>query len=138
MLDVNGLKEALVSAIQSAPFPGSASLLSAAIVGYVQANGTAKSPTISYILAPASGAGWISLIDKASSSGVGDYIISDGAVSEFAGSSKVIPGPTGVITVPMVFNTSAKVSDLSNITDFDQVWLEISKALIEFFKPEIE
>lgn len=138
MLDVNELKKKLMTAVQGGSFPASGSLLSAAIVSYVQANGDATPPTISFTLGPASGTGWALLIPKASSTGVADYIISDAIATEFAGSSKVIPGPTGVMTVPMSFNTGAKVEDMSNVKDYEETWEKISKAIIEFFKPEIK
>lgn len=138
MLDKNGLKEVLKTAVQSGAFPASGSALSGAIISYVQANGTPKSPTISYTLGPASGAGWALLIPKASNSGVADYIISDTVSAEFVGSMKVIPGVPAPITVPMSFNTGAKVADMSNVKDFDETWDKIATAIIEFFKPEIE
>ena len=138
MLDKNGLKEVLKTAVQSGAFPASGSALSGAIISYVQANGTPKSPTISYTLGPATGAAWALLIPKASNSGVADYIISDTVATEFAGSMKVIPAAPAPITVPMSFNTGAKVADMSNVKDFDETWDKIATAIIEFFKPEIE
>ena len=138
MLKVDELKEVLKTAVRDGSFPANAIKLSGAIVGYVKAKGTAKSPTISYTLGPANGLGWTSLIPMASSKGVADYIISHAITTEFASSLKVIPAHTGVITVPMSFNSAAKVGDMSKMTDYDQVWEEISHAIIEFFKPEIE
>lgn len=138
MLNVNELKEVLKKTVSTGTFPANAIYLSGAIVSYVKSKGTPKSPTISYVLAPANGLGWASLITKASSKGVADFIISNGIAAEFGASTKVIPASHGVITVPMVFNTSVKVSDMSNFTDYDQVWEAISKAIIEFFKPEVE
>ena len=138
MLDKNALKEKLKTAVQSGPFPESGSVLSAAIVSYVKANGTPKAPTISYTLAPASGSGWALLIPKAGSLGVADYIISMAIATEFAGSMKVIPAAPSPITVPMSFNTGAKVADMSGVKDFDESWDKIAAAIIEFFKPEIE
>lgn len=138
MLDKNGLKEVLKTAVQSGAFPASGSALSGAIVSYVKANGTPKPPTISFTLGPASGSGWALLIPKAGSTGVADYIISDAVAAEFAGSMKVIPGVPAPITLPMSFNTGAKVADMSNVKDFDETWDKISEAIIEFFKPEIE
>lgn len=137
MLDVEGLKQVLMSAVSSGEFPASGAALSAAIVGYVRTNGQALSPTITYTLAPASGTAWALLIPKASERGVADYIISDAISQEFAGSTKLVPAPYGVQTLPMVFNNSAKVSDLSNFTDYEQVWREIARAIIDFLRPEI-
>lgn len=138
MLDKNALKEKLKTAVQSGAFPASGSALSAAIVAYVKANGSAKAPTISYTLGPASGAGWALLIPKAGPSGVADFIISEAIATEFIASMKVIPAAPAPITVPMTFNTAAKVADMSNVKDFDEVWDKIATAIIEFFKPEIE
>lgn len=137
MLEVKDLKEILKDVIRSGVFPEVGSKLSASIVGYVQSNGKPLPPTISYTLGPASGSFWADLISKASSVGVSEYIISEVISKEFAGSSKVIPAPSGVVTVPMSFDQTVKVEDMSNFTDFDQVWEAISKAIIEFFKPEI-
>ena len=138
MLDKNGLKAVLKTAVASGAFPASGVALSAAIVSYVMANGTPKSPTISYTLAPATGVGWAALISKASSKGVADYIISDAIAVEFASSTKVIPAPHGTTTVSMSFNTGAKVSDMSGVKEFDETWDKIATAIIEFFKPEVE
>ena len=138
MLDKNGLKEVLKTAVQSGKFPDSGAALSGAIVSYVKANGSPKAPTISYTLGPASGSSWSLLISKASSSGVADFIISDVISLEFGGSMKVIPAAPSPITVPMSFNNGAKVADMSNVKDFDETWERISEAIIEFFKPEIE
>lgn len=138
MLNKDGLKEALKTAIQSGPFPGSKTALSSAIVSYVMANGTALSPTISYTLAPASGDGWEALIAKASSSGVGNDIISTAIATEFASSTKEIPAPHGTQIVPMSFNSGASVKNLTDAQDFDEVWGKISEAIIDFFSTEIK
>lgn len=138
MLDKNTLKEKLKAAVQTGAFPASGAALSAAIKSYVMANGSPKSPTVNYTLSPAAGSNWALLIPKASSSGVADYIISVAIAAEFAGSTKQIPGPTGLITLPMSFNTGAKVADMSQVKDFDEVWDKIATAVVEFFKPEIE
>ena len=138
MLVAEDLSKVIITALQSAPFPTSGRLISNAIRSYVQSNGVATPPTISYVLSPCSGAGWEALIPLASSSGVIKHIISVGISQEFGGSTKVIPAPHGVQTVPMIFNRAAMVTDLSTVTDFNKVWLEISKAIVEFFKPEIK
>lgn len=135
MLDVNGLKEALKKEVGGSPTGAS---ITSVIKSYIMSNGSAKAPTIRYTLAPASGASWATLISKASSFGVSPYIISTWIATEFAGSTKVIPASHGTKTVPMVFDSSAKTGDMSKFTDYDQVWEEISKAIIKFFKPEIE
>lgn len=135
MLDINGLKEALKKVASSNP---SGITLTGAIVTYVRANGVPKGATISYNLGPASGVGWELLKAKASSSGVANYIVSDWLSTEFSGSMKVIPAPSGTAVVPMSFDKSVKVPDMSGYTDYDQCWASISKAIIEFFKPEIE
>ncbi len=138
MLEVNGLKKVLMGAISEGVFPENGVALSGAIISYVKANGTPTPPTISYTLGPASGASWASLIPLASEKGVADYIISNVLVVEFGGSTKVIPSPSGVSTVGMTFNTGAKVEDMSSCTTPDEVWEKISKAIIEFFEPEIK
>jgi len=138
MLNVEDLKKVLIESVQSGSFPGSAPTLSNAIRSYVTSNGTPNPPTISFSLGPCSGAGWIALSAKACDTGVAEYIISTAIITEFASSTKVIPGPTGVETVPMTFNTSAKVKNLSDVTDYNIVWEEIAKAVIDFFKTEIQ
>jgi hypothetical protein len=139
MLDKNALKQKLIAAVQSGSFPENAPMMSAAIASYVKSNGTALPPTITYTLAPCDGTGWRALIPEAISSkkGISDKIISMGIAAEFAGSTKKIPASHGTHTVPMSFNTGARVPDLSNETDFDVVWDKISQAIIDFFKPEI-
>lgn len=136
MLVASELKEKIIAALQSGDFPGSAAMISSAIKSYVMANGTPTPPTISYTLAPCSGAGWKALIPLAGSSGVGDKIISVGLSAEFGASTKVVPGVPPV-TVPMTFKTSAKVDDLTEIYDFDTVWQKISEAIVDFFSIEI-
>lgn len=136
-LDATKLKEKIVEALQGGDFPASAPAISQAIQSYVMANGTPKPPTISYVLGPCSGTGWTSLVPLASSKGVGDKIISVGIAAEFAASTKVVPGVPPA-TVPMVFNTSAKVADLTEVYDFDEVWQKISEAIVDFFSTEIE
>ena len=138
MLVAEDLSKVIIAALQSAPFPSSSRLISNAIRSYVQSNGTATPPTISYVLSPCSGAGWEALVPLATGAGVTKHIISVAVAQEFGGSTKVIPAPHGVQTVPMIFNTGATVPDLSNVTDFNQVWLEISKAIVDFFKPEVK
>lgn len=137
-MNAEELRDKIVEALQGGSFPGNAAQISKAISSYVEDKGTPLPPTIRYTLAPCSGIGWEALIPLASEKGVGSSIISVGVAAEFAASTKVIPGPEGVQVVPMVFNTSAKVSDLTKLTDFREVWLEISKAIIEFFKTEIK
>lgn len=138
MLNAQDLAIKLTEAIQSGSFPDSSVMLSNAIRTYVMANGQAIPPTISYVLGPCTGAGWRALIPLASEKGVAKYIISTAVAQEFASSTKVIPAPHGVQTVPMIFNTSAQVSDLSNVTNFNDVWLEIAKAIVNFFSSEIK
>lgn len=138
MLVVEELKQNLITAVQSGAFPASGVTLSNAIRNYVTAKGTPNPPTIGFSLGPCSGSGWTALMAKGGSSGVAEYIINTAIATEFASSTKIIPGPTGVMTVPMVFNTSAQVKNLSEITDYNEVWEAIATAIIEFFKPEIK
>lgn len=137
-MNAEELRDVIIAVLQGGSFPACAAQISAAIVSYVKSKGTALPPTIRYTLAPCSGLGWEALIPLASEKGVGSSIISVGVAAEFAASTKVIPAHDGVKVVPMVFNSGAKVSELSNLTDFKEIWLEISKAIIEFFKTEIK
>ena len=137
MLVAENMRDVLCKAVSTGSFPTNASSLSLALKTYVQANGQPVSPTISYNLAPCNGVGFTSLIAKASSKGVADDIISTGVAAELSASTKVIPAPHGVQTVSMTFDSSAKVSDMSKLDNYKDVWLEISKAIINYLKPEI-
>ena len=137
MLVAENMRDVLCKAVSTGSFPTNASSLSLALKTYVQANGQPVSPTISYNLAPCNGVGFTSLIAKASSKGVADDIISTAITMELSASTKVIPAPHGVQTVPMTFDSSAKVSDMSKLDNYKDVWLEISKAIIKYLKPEI-
>lgn len=137
MLNKDELKKELEAAVQTGTFPANGVMLSSAIKNYVTAKGTQVPPTISYTLGPATGDNWKNLILKASSSGVSEFIIQEVIVPEFSGSTKVIPAVPVPITVPMSFNLAAKVSNLSELNEFDDVWDKIAEAIIDFFKPEI-
>lgn len=137
MLIAENMRDVLCNAVSTGRFPENAAALSNALKTYIQTNGQPQGPTISYNLAPCNGLGFEALISKASSKGVADDIISTGIAAELSGSTKVIPASHGVQTVPMSFDHSAKVSNLSQLKDYREVWLEISKAIIKFLKPEI-
>lgn len=137
MLVAENMRDVLCAAVSTGSFPENAEALSSALKNYIQLNGQSVGSTISYTLSPCDGIGFTSLIDKASPKGVADDFISTGLATELATSTKVIPASHGVQTVPMSFDTSAKVSDLSKLDDYRDVWLEISKAIIKYLKPEI-
>lgn len=128
----------MLGVVSTGSFPSNASTLSSAIVGYIQSKGKPKSPTISYTLLPATGAGWANLIPIAiSSKGIASSIVPIALTTEFASSTKVVPAPHGTQTLPMSFNSGAKVKDLSEITTAKDAWIEIAKAIIDYVKPEI-
>lgn len=139
MLDKNALTSAMLGVVQGGSFPENAPALSAAIASYVQAAGTPTGSTISFVLGPCTGVGWVALAADAASSGkgVGNTVISIALATEFASSTKVVPASHGTTVLPMSFNAGAKAGDLSNESDYVKVWGRISEAIIKFFEPEI-
>ena len=137
MLDPTSMKEYLKGIASSTSYLDTGFALTSGLIGYLHANGTAVSPTISYTLAPGAGAGWDMLVSKASSNGVAEYIVSDWLATDFAASTKVIPAEHGTRVVPMVFNNAAVVPSMKHVDNYDQAWDMVTKAIIDFFKPEI-
>lgn len=131
------MKEYLKGIASSTSYPEAGLAITSGLTSYIKAYGTPTGSTISYTLGPCSGAGWDLLVSKASSSGVAEYIVSDWLVTEYAGSTKVVPSSTGPKTVPMSFNSAVVVPNMSHLDNYDQAWDQISRAIIDFFSPEI-
>ena len=140
MLDKTALRSVMLGVIQSGSFPANGPELSAAIAGYVQASGSPVGPTISYTLAPCTGAGWTELSTYATSTGkgVGDKIVSIAMVTEFSASTKAVPAEHGTHILPMSFNAGASAGNLSNESDYLKVWDRVAEAIIKYFEPEIK
>lgn len=134
-LNKNELSKKLQEAA-SGGMPGCAAKLSSAIKSYCEGNGTPVKG-LKVTLLPCSGAGWSTLASQATSSGVGDKIISVGLAAECKASQTTVPAPHGTQQIPSVFNTGATVSDLSECTKSEEVWDKIAEAIINFMKPEL-
>ena len=132
-------KSALSKLLQTAAsggMPGCASKLSAAIKSYCEGNGTPVKG-LRVTLMPCSGAGWTTLASQATSSGVGDKIISVAIATEMAASQTTVPAEHGTRQIPSSFNNGASVGDMSNCQSSAEAWDKIAEAIINFMKPEL-
>lgn len=134
-LNKNELSKRLQEAA-SGGMPSCAAKLSSAIKSYCEGNGTPVKG-IKVMLLPCSGAGWTTLASQATSTGVGDKIISVGLATECGASMTTIPTEHGPQQIPSSFNNGAKVADLSECTKSEEVWDKIAEAIINFMKPEL-
>lgn len=133
-LNKDALKQKLLGAAKGG-MPGAATLLSQNIKSYCETGTPVKG--IKVTLAPCSGAGWTALASQATNKGVADTFISVGLATELAASQTTIMTPEGPVIIPSVFNSGAKVPDMSNCKDADECWDKIAQAIIDYVKPEL-
>lgn len=135
-LNAKDLSKKLQSAV-SGGMPTCATLLSTAIKTYCESNGTPVKG-IKVILAPCTGAGWLTLAANAGGEGVGDAIIQTAIATELSASMTTIVTPTGPTIIPSIFNSGAKVKNLKECSDFTQCWDRISEAIIDYLSTELK